>query len=103
MATKNYPKETEAFWQKHIIACRKSGQSRAGYAKCYGLNYNRFLYWLGRSKDVPEQRDDIPIKLLPVKMIAHSTEPVVASIRIDGGYCIEIHDMNALLKLLKNS
>ena len=101
MTTKDYPQETVTFWQNHIAVCQESKQSKASYAKSQELNYNRFLYWIGRLKKTGEQNNDVPTKLLPVKMMSYAPSQPIASITIAGGYCIDFHDMNVLLQLLK--
>ena len=106
MTTKNYPHETEAFWQKHITAYQASNQSKAAYAKIYDLNYSRFLYWLDRRKSKHQQKNkknNQTPKLLPIKIITNSPEKILASIKLADGYCIEIHEMSALLYLLKQT
>ena len=101
MSTKKYPQETKAFWQNHISSCEESKQSKAAYAKSHELDYHRFSYWIGRLKKTNEQNNDVSTKLLPIKITTHSQAPIVASIKIDGGHCIEIHDVTALIYLLK--
>lgn len=101
MSTINYPQETKAFWQKHITACQESKRSKASYAKSHELDYHRFLYWIGRLKKTNEQNNGVSTKLLPIKITPHPQAPIVASIKIDGGHCIDLYDLNVLLQLLK--
>ena len=105
MATKSYPQETVEFWKNHIANCQESKQTKASYAKNNELDYNRFLYWIGRLKKTGKQSNGVPTELLPVRMITHSPSQSppqpIASITIAGGYCIDFHDMNVLLQLLK--
>lgn len=101
MVTKRYSQETVEFWKNHISSCEESKRSKASYAKSHELDYHRFLYWIGRLKKTNEQNNGVSTKLLPIKITTHPEIPIVASIKIDGGYCIDFYDLNVLLQLLK--
>jgi len=98
-----YPQETEEFWLKHITVCQESHGMKTCYAKSHGLNYARFLYWYDKltKKDTNKRSLGAKPKLLPIKMASNSLRQVLASIKIAGGYCIEIHETKVLEQLLK--
>jgi hypothetical protein len=103
MASLAYPQETEEFWLKHITAWQESDGTKSCYAKKYGLNYGRFLYWCVKltQRKTGNQLFGAKPKLLPIKMAIDLQRQVLASIKIAGGYCIEIHETKVLEQLLK--
>ncbi len=99
METINKPREPEEFWLNHIAAYHESRQSKASYVRSQGLRYMQFLYWFDKlTKD--DDRGN-PLKWMPVKIKSFSNAPVLASVKIERGYCVEIHDVNALAYLLR--
>lgn len=97
METIEKRRETETFWRNHIVAFQESRQTKTAYAKAQGLKYTQFLYWFDKLT-----KGNIPgnaLKWMPIKMT--SKAPVLASVRMEGGYCVEIYDIHALAYLLR--
>jgi len=92
-------REVEAYWKNHIEACEESKQSKVVYAKSQELSYGRFLYWV--RKLTKSQEPEGLTNWLPVKIAAPSQALILASVKMENGYCIEIHDIQALVYLLK--
>ena len=60
-----------AFWRRHLVAWRDSGQSQAAYCRRHGLSLARFGYWRGRwrstlSPSAPSAQALVPIVLSEV-------------------------------------
>ena len=58
-----------AFWRRHLVAWRDSGQSQAAYCRRHGLSLACFGYWRGKWRST----------LLPSAPAAQALVPIVVS------------------------
>ena len=85
--------QTNKQWKKWYDSYQESSESKVKFCKTHKLNYHQFLYWCNKlGKKTP--------KLIPVEISAK--DAVLASIRLKGGYILEITSLAALKLILSD-
>lgn len=86
-----------AFWQKHHELMKASGLSRKIYCHEYGVNYDRFGYWIKKQKYQDES------KLISVRLkseIATTSQTTICTLELKNGHHLKIYDAQALAVIL---
>ncbi len=75
----------------HVQAYRNSELSKKDYCRVNKISYHQLTYWLSK---FPETTT----KLVPVRIENPqvSAETVLCSLQLKQGFCLKIHDLNAL-------
>ncbi len=89
--------ERRSFWKQHVIACNKSGLSKASYCREHQLTYHQLIYWLSQFESQPAacvEREPRPAasskssRLLPVVLRDHQEVQTGIQITMPNGVLI---------------
>lgn len=89
--------EDEAFWKNHAKLHQASGLTRVEYCRLNNVHYDRFTYWIGKQKNPPSAL--VAVKLKSANEL--STPALLCTLDFKNGYCLKIHDKQALLAILE--
>ena len=98
---------SDAEGKQIVAAWRRSGESRAAFARRYGIPVHRLYYWVAtagehRSTSTARKRMQFhPVRVLPDRVEASAVAPIeIRSIRVPRGFAPE--ELRAVLAALEH-